>query len=51
MPLAMNSMSFGFLASFIFPALGIFATTTTFLVGGIVASQLDCAIAKAYASP
>ena len=51
MHLAINSMSFDFLASFIFPAMSIFATITTFLVGGIMASPLDCATAKAYASP
>jgi membrane associated rhomboid family serine protease len=47
--LAMNSVSFYFLTSFLFPSMGIFTTATTFLVGGVMASQLDCAAAKAYA--
>jgi membrane associated rhomboid family serine protease len=49
--LAMNSISFYFLTSFLFPTMGIFTTATTFLVGGVMASQLDCAAAKAYANP
>jgi membrane associated rhomboid family serine protease len=47
--LAMNSISFYFLTSFLFPYMGVFTTATTFIAGGIMASQLDCATATAYA--
>lgn len=49
--LAMNSISFYVLTSFLFPTMGTLTTATTFLVGGVMAAQLDCATAKAYANP
>ena len=49
--LASNSLGFFVLTSYLFPAMGVLATATTFLAGGVMASQIECAAANAYANP
>ena len=48
--LAFNSLSFYFLTSFLFPSMGVLTAATTFIAGGAMASQVDCATANAYAN-
>jgi membrane associated rhomboid family serine protease len=48
--LAVNSLSFYFLTSFLFPSMGVLTAAATFLAGGVMASQIDCATAHAYAN-
>jgi hypothetical protein len=48
--LAVNGLSFYFLTSFLFPSMGVPTAAATFLAGGVMASQIDCATANAYAN-
>lgn len=45
-----NSLGFYFLTSALFPAMGALTTISTFLAGGVIASQIDCFVGKAYAT-
>ena len=49
--LAANSLGFFVLTSVLFPSFGILTTAMTFLAGGVLAAQIDCAAAKAYVNP